>query len=180
MSVGRRIQPVTHAHQRYREGGVWDETEWNKDWLSTRGRAGDSCTKVEVLHVLDTMPVSKSSIKATAHPPADSQSLEKGVQFMKTYGNARFIDCPGVVSDGVGGHAMRDNCWSCAPFWARIPMCPLDTHVDRWHDEFGNWSGWSRKLTDNGYCKGCRKHFLLVDAQVTDGDEQAVATQVLR
>ena len=75
---------------------------------------------------------------------------------MKTYGNATFIDCAGVVSEGTAGHAMRDNCWSCAPFWERVPLCPLSDanggHMDR-----------TRKLTTNGYCKACRKHFALFD-----------------
>ncbi len=56
---------------------------------------------------------------------------------------AVMVDCPGVTNDGVYGHAMRDNCWSCAPFWEKIPTCPED----------------HGKLSPTGYCKQCRKHF---------------------
>jgi len=92
---------------------------------------------------------------------------------MKTYGNANFVDCPGVVSDGVGGHAMRDGCWSCAPFWERVPLCPLSDgnggHMDR-----------SRKLTSNGYCKACQKHFTLVDSKRDVDDVLDLSAAVLQ
>lgn len=39
-------------------------------------------------------------------------------------------------------HAYRDNCYTCAPWWDKYPICP--TH--------------KRKLTQAGYCKECR-HF---------------------
>jgi hypothetical protein len=57
--------------------------------------------------------------------------------------SAVMVDCPGVTNDGRQAHAMRDQCWNCAPFWERIPTCP-DDHT---------------KLTTSGYCKTCRKHF---------------------
>lgn len=60
---------------------------------------------------------------------------------------AVYRDCPGIKNDGKYGHAMRDHCWSCAPFWERIPTCP----------EHGS------KLTVTGYCKACRRHYLLED-----------------
>lgn len=63
---------------------------------------------------------------ATARPPAVWQ------------------DCPGL-QDGRYAHSMRDNCWSCAPFWETYPTCP--TH--------------GRKLSDTGYCRDCRKHYAL-------------------
>jgi hypothetical protein len=55
---------------------------------------------------------------------------------------AVMVDCPGL-QDGKYAHAMRDHCWSCAPFWERIPTCPDD----------------GRALSLTGYCKTCRKHF---------------------
>jgi len=60
---------------------------------------------------------------------------------------AVWVDCPGVTNDGQYGHYMRDHCWSCAPFWERIPLCPVD----------------KRKLTTTGYCQKCRKHFTLAE-----------------
>lgn len=32
--------------------------------------------------------------------------------------------CPGILNDGRQAHAMRDGCWSCAPFWEQYPACP--------------------------------------------------------
>mgnify|MGYP003443579015 CR=1 len=40
---------------------------------------------------------------------------------MKT---AIWTTCPGVISEGENGHAMRDHCWSCAPYWEQYPACP--------------------------------------------------------
>jgi len=56
---------------------------------------------------------------------------------------AIWVDCPGVESEGAYGHSLRDNCWSCAPWWARIPVCPI-------HD---------KRLTDGGLCRQCRKYY---------------------
>ena len=59
---------------------------------------------------------------------------------------AAFIDCPGISGpNGIRDHSMRDYCWSCAPFWERIPLCP--TH--------------HRKLRSSGYCQDCRKFYNL-------------------
>ncbi|RPJ83871.1 MAG: hypothetical protein EHM13_06400 [Acidobacteria bacterium] len=59
---------------------------------------------------------------------------------------AVWADCPGVINDGAAGHAMRDHCWNCAPFWARFPTCP----------EHG------RMLKPRtGYCADCRKYYAL-------------------
>lgn len=69
--------------------------------------------------------------------------------------DATYIDCPGITTDGLYAHDMRDNCWSCAPFWARIPLCPVC----------------QRKLTSTGYCRGCHLHYKLgevSDAHVHD------------
>ena len=54
-------------------------------------------------------------------------------------------DCPGVLSDGRAGHAMRDHCWNCAPFWETIPTCPKD----------------GSKLRTTGYCRTCRKFYAI-------------------
>lgn len=37
---------------------------------------------------------------------------------------AKWVDCPGIVNEGRQNHTYRDSCWSCAPFWERIPLCP--------------------------------------------------------
>jgi hypothetical protein len=36
-----------------------------------------------------------------------------------------------------------DNCWSCAPYWEQIPLCPMD----------------GKKLLNSGYCRHCRKYY---------------------
>jgi len=56
---------------------------------------------------------------------------------------AIYVDCAGVVNDGESGHMMRDYCSSCAPFWARIPTCPIN----------------NKKLTIKGFCSTCRKYY---------------------
>jgi len=66
---------------------------------------------------------------------------------MKTYGDAKFINCSGVTSDGIAGHSYRDFCGTCAPFWERVPLCPEHKY----------------KLTETGYCRACKKHYALVD-----------------
>jgi hypothetical protein len=40
-------------------------------------------------------------------------------------------------------HMYLDNCWNCAPWWYRVPVCPSDR----------------RKLTTTGFCRTCRGHF---------------------
>ena len=51
--------------------------------------------------------------------------------------------CVGYLSYGAYVHAMRDGCWSCAPWWEDIPTCP--TH--------------GGKLAESGFCaKG--RHYL--------------------
>lgn len=37
---------------------------------------------------------------------------------------AIWVDCPGVVSDGIYLHSLRDFCTTCAPWWEKIPICP--------------------------------------------------------
>lgn len=44
-------------------------------------------------------------------------------------------------------HNNLDNCWSCAPYWWIIPVCP--TH---------NW-----KLKESGWCKKCKKYYKMPD-----------------
>lgn len=99
------------------------------------------------------------------------QGIEKGrAHHMKTHGNARFIDCPGVTSDGIGGHAMRDGCWSCAPYWERIPLCPREEHDETgtrklaMTETIGRDGKYRPENAGIGYCKTCHKHFTLTDA----------------
>ncbi len=51
----------------------------------------------------------------------------------------------GVCASGIteGEHEYRDHCSTCAPFWWNVPRCPV-------HDY---------KLTTNGYCRECKKHY---------------------
>jgi len=53
---------------------------------------------------------------------------------------AKIVDCPGTAD---GYHDYRDFCWTCAPFWEKIPVCP--TH--------------GRKLATSGWCRYCRKYY---------------------
>lgn len=55
--------------------------------------------------------------------------------------DAIWIDCPGITNDGRMGHTMRDYCWTCAPYWERVPTCPRD----------------GAKLQQSGYCRKCKK-----------------------
>ena len=43
---------------------------------------------------------------------------------MKTKNLAVWVDCAGLA-EGKYNHAMRDGCWSCAPWWERLPTCPF-------------------------------------------------------
>lgn len=56
--------------------------------------------------------------------------------------------CPGVVNDGVYGHSLRDYCTSCAPFWEKLPVCPVD----------------SERLLPSGFCRKCR-HFYSLEGE---------------
>mgnify|MGYP001603292437 CR=1 FL=1 len=64
---------------------------------------------------------------------------------------ARWDDCPGVKSDGKVGHMMRDGCWSCAPYWERVPYCP-------------HCGARIRKVSRTGRvkCEGCKAFVLVV------------------
>ena len=62
--------------------------------------------------------------------------------------NAEWIDCEGRT--GKLEHAMRDYCWTCAPFWGLFPVCPTD-HT---------------KLAQSGYCRQCRKFYTLTNKPV--------------
>lgn len=55
--------------------------------------------------------------------------------------HALFVDCPGLSNQQE--HEMRDHCYSCAPFWRRVPLCPVHRG----------------KLTTTGWCKWCRTHY---------------------
>lgn len=48
-------------------------------------------------------------------------------------------------------HQYLDNCWNCAPFWWKIPLCP--TH--------------NRKLTTAGYCRDCRRFYDVSEQHTT-------------
>ncbi len=54
---------------------------------------------------------------------------------------AIIISCGDRV--GQFEHSMRDNCYSCAPFWDLYPICPISKH----------------KLSNSGFCKACKKYF---------------------
>lgn len=56
---------------------------------------------------------------------------------------AVMVVCPGVVNDGLVGHSMRDNCYSCAPWWEQYPTCPIHNTM----------------LSNDLFCKQCKKYY---------------------
>lgn len=52
---------------------------------------------------------------------------------------AKWVDCAGADDY----HDMRDYCSSCAPWWATLPVCPVD----------------GQRLPHSGWCKKCRKYY---------------------
>jgi predicted membrane-bound spermidine synthase len=64
--------------------------------------------------------------------------------------DAVIVDCPGL-QDGVFAHAMRDGCWSCAPYWEHVPTCP-DCGV-----MLCAGKGMNRRRSDR--CPQCHKFF---------------------
>lgn len=64
---------------------------------------------------------------------------------------AVWVDCPGL-REGKEAHFMRDHCWSCAPFWERLPICP---HCRRKLLKYGRTK-----------CKGCNT-FVMVEVENT-------------
>lgn len=59
--------------------------------------------------------------------------------------NALWLTCAEFTGSGntEGEHSYQDNCWSCAPYWWKLPTCP--TH--------------KRKLNTSGFCKECKKFY---------------------
>jgi hypothetical protein len=37
---------------------------------------------------------------------------------------ATWAVCPGIKSEGIRAHYMRDACSSCGPWWEVFPRCP--------------------------------------------------------
>jgi predicted amidophosphoribosyltransferase len=70
-------------------------------------------------------------------------------------------DCAGVVSDGKYLHSMRDGCSSCAPWWARVPVCPD--------------CGRKAQKTGRQKCKKCATWFVV---EKDPGEEKATFTGV--
>mgnify|MGYP001608780255 CR=1 FL=1 len=71
--------------------------------------------------------------------------------------SAKFVDCPGMTNPFE--HEMRDGCWSCAPYWERIPLCPVHNRKLKQTESTG--ALW--KPVTKGWCKECRTHYLLED-----------------
>ena len=71
---------------------------------------------------------------------------------------AVYVDCPGMSDPRA--HMMRDHCSTCAPYWERIPTCPVDGVKLRERTQMpaGEW-----KPETKGYCRTCKKHYLLQD-----------------
>lgn len=68
----------------------------------------------------------------------------------KTKTPATYVDCAGMYGErGRYEHSLRDYCWTCAPFWERVPLCPVHRS----------------KLTGSGYCRACKQHYALVDEE---------------
>lgn len=72
---------------------------------------------------------------------------------------ATWVKCPGFDSDPYE-HTMRDNCWSCAPFWEWIPTCPVDgTTLRHQRDRQHFYDENDRFQYTPCYCRTCRKHY---------------------
>lgn len=54
---------------------------------------------------------------------------------------ADWFDCE--ANSNAYEHSMGYYCWTCAPYWRFVPVCP--TH--------------KRKLKASGFCKDCRKFY---------------------
>ena len=63
--------------------------------------------------------------------------------------SAVFMNCPGIDPKDPHLHEFLDHCWHCAPWWKRIPLCPIDLF----------------KLATSGFCKICRKYYLTQETQ---------------
>ena len=62
---------------------------------------------------------------------------------------AVWVECPGVTNEGKAAHSMRDNCWSCAPYWEKYPTCPI-------HGQMILTTKTNNKIA---WCHKCRKHY---------------------
>lgn len=67
---------------------------------------------------------------------------------------AVMVPCPGYDPTNPIEHEMRDNCYSCAPFWKEIPYCP-------------HGHGALRKTGAGLYCRTCRKHYSTPPATIS-------------
>ena len=54
-----------------------------------------------------------------------------------------------------GDHMNEDNCWGCAPFWWKIPVCPKCEIIQRWGEID------RIRLNPSGYCKKCKKFYFV-------------------
>lgn len=55
---------------------------------------------------------------------------------------AKWVLCAGY-RENPQLHYLRDFCWTCAPYWEKIAVCP----------EHG------QKIPMSGWCKSCRKYY---------------------
>lgn len=70
---------------------------------------------------------------------------------------AIYVECPGVTNDGEFGHSMRDNCWSCAPYWEKYPACPIHKTMLLTSTRHGLEKGGKAK------CRKCNKFYIFVN-----------------
>ena len=72
---------------------------------------------------------------------------------------AVYVNCPSYNPKHPSEHAMLDHCWDCAPYWQRIPTCPV-------HGTMLRQPVRQRISTaEQGYCRACRKHYVLPGVQ---------------
>ena len=79
-----------------------------------------------------------------AHSNEKDKTLFRSIKRpMRTKPRAIMVPCPGVTNEGLFYHSMRDNCYSCAPFWEQYPTCPVH----------------GTKLSSGLFCRQCKKYY---------------------
>jgi hypothetical protein len=76
--------------------------------------------------------------------------------------------CPGILNEGRQAHYMRDGCWSCAPHWETVPVCPECGKMFRSLRYTGDPYGPGKREAVDAYCKTCRKRYPVTEQPTTE------------
>ncbi len=72
---------------------------------------------------------------------------------------ARMVKCPEYETSPYE-HSMRDNCWTCAPYWETIPVCPVHGGKLRQTTTIPGYNNTGERIGGTkGYCRVCKKHY---------------------